>query len=78
MAYVAAAVAVVKVTMPAMSARARAAAGGFPRMNDSPMTAAPTGTLTKKIHRHEMASVSAPPMIGPTAADAPATAPQTP
>jgi hypothetical protein len=40
----------VKVAIPAMSARVCAAAGEFPRKDESPMTAAPTGTLTKKIH----------------------------
>jgi hypothetical protein len=42
------------------------------------MTPTLTGGFTKKIHRQDSSCVSRPPSTGPSAAEAPATAPHTP
>ncbi len=48
------------------------------RVSVRTIAAIPIGTLTKKIHSHPNASVSAPPMSGPTATAPPTVAPQMP
>src|SRR3984893_6993291 len=48
------------------------------RRNENTTAAAPTGTLTKKIHGHERSSVRAPPSTSPAAAPPEAIAAQTP
>ena len=45
------------------------------RLKVMAMATTPTGTLTKKIHRHPSPLVSAPPTSGPTATAPPITAP---
>ena len=42
------------------------------------IAARPSGTFIRKIHSQPAEETSAPPMIGPSAIDAPKTAPQTP
>ena len=42
------------------------------------IAAAPSGTLSRKIHSQPAEETSAPPTIGPSAMDAPKTAPHTP
>ncbi len=65
--------------MPAQSTRRPAAPfdSGTTR-SVSQIDTALTGRFTKKIHRQPGPSVSTPPTIGPSAADAPLTAPHTP
>ncbi len=77
--YVRLAAAPVKVAMPATSTRPRtgACASSSTRTHNT-IASTLTGRLTKKIHRQDTPSVSSPPKIGPTAADAPATAPHIP
>ncbi|MCW2918953.1 MAG: hypothetical protein JWN52_7021 [Actinomycetia bacterium] len=78
-AYVAQAAAAVKLAMPPMSTLPRAGVWASASVvAHSTMAMALTGRLTKKIQRHDAPSVSSPPRIGPTAAEAPATAPQIP
>ncbi len=78
-AYVTAAAPVVKAAMPGRSRPL--ARGSRDSATDRRVTytaRAQTGRLTKKIQRQPKCSVSSPPMIGPAAAAAPLTAPQTP
>lgn len=78
-AYVAQAAAAVKPAMPPASTLPRAGASASASVvTHSTMAMALTGRLTKKIQRHDASSVSSPPRIGPTTAEAPATAPQMP
>ena len=76
---VVAAAAAVKASTPARSNPARDCRWSAPNAARVRTTAATlTGRLTKKIHRQDSVSVSSPPRTGPTAAEPPATAPQTP
>ncbi len=76
---VATAAATVKAAPPAQSIR-RPGAGRLSLSVRRAITTAATaiGTLTKKTQRHDSASVSSPPTIGPAAAAAPLVAPQMP
>ena len=68
-----------KVTNPGQSSRPlRGSRDSCTRCSVSAIAAIPIGTLTKKIASQPMPSVSTPPTSGPTATDAPVTAPQTP
>ncbi len=72
-------IAAVNVRMPGTSTRAfRRSWVSARTVRHSAMATTLSGMLTKKIHRQDTPWVSAPPMIGPTAAAAPATAPHMP